>query len=120
MKEFDTFALALIYPNLPEELKEKVMFSILSKAGLSISLGDLKSKTRSTTKFEDFSSDSVASPASITMPVYRPSIYCPSCRKKLHEIGKNEPNTPELEAEYLDKHLDDCPIFQVFEKHRKP
>ncbi len=114
MKEFDTFALALIYPNLPEELKEKVMFSILSKAGLSISLDDLKSKTSSISNPKSYHNTSEA----LAMPIYKPAIYCPSCRKKLHEIGENEENTPELEAKYLDKHLDDCPIFQVFEKHR--
>lgn len=109
LKELDIFALAMIYPSLPERIREKVLFNILSRAGLGISLDDLKSEMPAT---------EVAH--SLTMPVYKPAIYCNFCREKLHELGEHEEVTPQMEAKYLDKHLDKCPIFQVMEKHRKP
>lgn len=109
MKELDIFALAMIYPNLPQTIKEKVLFSILNRAGLGISLEDLKSELPSEHVSPTFA-----------MPIYKPSIYCSFCREKLHELKENENATPEMEAKYLDKHLDKCPIFQVMEKHRKP
>jgi hypothetical protein len=112
MTELGIFALAMVYPSLPETIKQKVLFSILSKAGLGISLDDLKSEMPVTSE--------TAMPAiPPTPPFYKSAIYCRFCNEKLHELEEYEQETAEMEAKYLDEHLDKCPIFQVMEKHRK-
>jgi hypothetical protein len=103
MKEFETMALAMIYSQLPDKIRKKVMLDILKRCGFQFSLNDLKEQA-------------VEAPI-MQMPVYKPKIYCPYCEVVLKEI--DEPVTPELKAELFDKHFDNCPVFLVYRKHGK-
>lgn len=106
MKEFETFALAMIYPSLPEHIKHKVMTEVLKRCGFKFSLADLEiPKAKEPPKLK-------------AMPIYKPAYYCPMCRVKLKEFKKDEELTPKLEATLLDRHLPNCLVFQIFEKHR--
>jgi len=105
MKEFETMALSMIYRDLPPKIQRRVIIDILSRCGYTFTLEDITEEIE------------MREPPKLEMPIYKPKIYCPFCGKELQEVEKEE-DTPTLKAKLYDKHLDNCPVWKVFEKHR--
>ena len=106
MREFETMALAMIYASLPSKIQKNVMLEVLRRCGFKFSLEDLTEEA----KVEEL--------PKLELPVYRPKIYCPFCGEALKEITEKE-DTPNMKAKLYDKHLDACPVWKVFEKHKR-
>lgn len=102
---FKTLTLAMIYGQLPDKVQKKVMLQILKDCGYQFSLNDLAEDTTQTASTIDF-------------PAYKPAIHCQFCNKLLKEV-EGEKFTPELMAQVYDEHLDSCPVWQIFEKHKR-